>query len=177
MQLLFFRISTVQELLELTQEEIIECDIRPAKAKQIMSVLRLGKYLATPPASTRIIIKNPDDAYEVLKPHLLYRPNEKMVLIGLGTKNNVVFTEVISSGTLNSCLLTPLLVLRPLIKRNCTGGILGHVHPSGDCTPSPEDVLVTKTIMDAASACSLEITDHLILGDNCYVSLRQKGLI
>ncbi|NTZ20470.1 hypothetical protein EXW96_23950 [Paenibacillus sp. JMULE4] len=174
---LFARVSSVQELLELTHEEIIECGARPAKAKQIKSALQLGKFLATPPKSTGTIIRKPDDAYEVLKPHLLYQPNERFVVIGLGTKNNVVFSEVVSSGTANSCLVTPLLVLRPLIKRNCVAGILGHQHPSGLPDPSPEDCSVTKNIMNAASTCSIDILDHLILGDNCYVSMKERGLM
>jgi DNA repair protein RadC len=176
-QQLFARVTSVQELLELTHEEITECGVRPAKAKRIKSALQLGKLLAAPSVTTRTIIRKPEDAYEVLKPHLLYQPNERFVVIGLGTKNNVVFSEVVSAGTANSCLVTPLLVLRPLIKRNCVSAVLGHQHPSGLPDPSPEDKTVTKTIVDAALTCSIDILDHLILGDNCFISMKEKGLM
>ena len=174
---LFSRVTSIQELLELTQEEIRACGIRPAKARQIESALQLGKLLATPFKSTKTIIRKPEDAYGVLKPHLLYQPNEQFVVIGLGTKNNVMFSEVVSSGTANSCLVTPLLVLRPLIKRNCVSAILGHQHPSGDPSPSPEDKEVTRLIVEAANTVKVDILDHLIVGEGCYISMKEQGFM
>ncbi|SHE14139.1 DNA repair protein RadC [Chlamydia abortus] len=174
---LFNRVTSLQELLELTEEELVEFDgIGPAKAKQIRSVFQLGKFLATSPSAERVTIRNPGDAYEVLKPLLLYQPNEKFVVAGLNTKHHVVFTEVVSSGTVNSCLVTPLLVFRPLLKRNCCSGLIAHSHPSGDPSPSPEDLEFTRNIVKAAEILKLDILDHIIVGNNCYYSMKEHGV-
>ena len=83
----------------------------------------------------------------------------------------------VSTGTINSTLVSPRELFVEALQKNAVSIILLHNHPSGDPTPSKEDVLITRRIQEAGRLIGVELLDHIVIGDNCYVSLREKGLV
>jgi DNA repair protein RadC len=95
----------------------------------------------------------------------------------LNTKNEVIAREIVSIGTLNSSTVHPRELFKNAIRRNAAAVILLHNHPSGDPTPSQEDLDVTRRLWEAGRIIGIEVLDHLIIGDNKYVSFKAEGLI
>ena len=108
---------------------------------------------------------------------MLYLEKEEFRAVFLDTRNRVIDTATISVGTLNSSIVHPREVFRAAIRAGSAGLILVHNHPSGDPSPSPEDLAITKRLARAGSMLGIEVLDHIIIGDNVYVSLREKGLL
>ncbi|PZN11013.1 MAG: JAB domain-containing protein, partial [Bacillota bacterium] len=95
----------------------------------------------------------------------------------LNTRHYVVGVELISIGTLNGAMVHPREVFRAAIRRGAAALILAHNHPSGDPTPSPEDVQVTRRLVEAGRLMGIDVLDHVIIGDNRYRSLRELGMV
>ncbi|MNM59149.1 hypothetical protein D3C81_703940 [compost metagenome] len=95
----------------------------------------------------------------------------------MNTKNRVIFKEVISIGSLNAAIVHPREVFRAAIKRCSASLICAHNHPSGDSTPSPEDVNLTKRLVAAGEIIGIEVLDHVIIGGNQFYSLKEHGHI
>ena len=85
--------------------------------------------------------------------------------------------DSISKGTVNSAVISPRELFVEALQKNAVSIVLLHNHPSGDPTPSKEDVLITRRIQEAGRLIGVELLDHIVIGDNCYVSLREKGLV
>lgn len=174
---IFSRYRTVHELLEVTEEELLSIEgIGPVKAKQIVSALRFAKELRIL-KQEKYSVSSPEDAYQYMKGEMELHTKEHFIVMGLNTKNHIIFTEVISVGTINSAIVHPREVFRPLIKRNAASTILLHSHPSGNPEPSREDLEVTKRLKEVGVIVGIELLDHLVIGHGCYVSLKDKGLM
>ncbi|WP_233275775.1 RadC family protein [Salibacterium aidingense] len=104
-----------------------------------------------------------------------YFDREHFVVLGLNTKNEILFRETVFIGSLNSSIVHPRECFKHLIRRSCASAIVAHNHPSGDVTPSKEDVSVTKRLADAGDTIGIEILDHLIIGHEKYSSLKEQG--
>lgn len=102
---------------------------------------------------------------------------EELRIILLNTKNHVLHIETITKGTLNSLLVHPREVFRVVLKNATNAVILVHNHPSGDPNPSQEDITITKRLVEGGEILGIQILDHVILADNGYVSLNERGLI
>lgn len=120
-------------------------------------------------------VKQPADAYQILSSYLQGQDCENFVVMMLDTKHKVVGLNTVSVGTLNSSLVHPREVFKPAILANAAAIILGHNHPSGDTTPSPEDLQVTSQLVDAGKLLNIAVLDHVIVGDGSFVSLRERG--
>ena len=94
----------------------------------------------------------------------------------LNTKNEVQAVREVYVGNVNSSVVRAAEVLRPAVRDNCPSIIVVHNHPSGDPTPSPEDVLITRRIRSSGETMDIELLDHIIIGGKGYVSLKEKGL-
>lgn len=106
----------------------------------------------------------------------LERDKEHFFLISLNTKNKAKYVELISTGTMNSSLVHPREVFRRSIIRGALAIIICHNHPSGDAEPSPEDITITKRLIDAGNIIGIEVLDHVIVGEGSY-SMKSKGII
>jgi DNA repair protein RadC len=113
----------------------------------------------------------------LLQSFLAGADRENFVVLLLDTKNKVVGINTVSIGTLNSAVVHPREVFKPAILANAASIILAHNHPSGDPAPSKEDVAVSKKLMEAGRLLEIEVLDHIIVGDDCFLSMKQKGLI
>ena len=124
------------------------------------------------------VIKSPDDAATIGKEFMRIHeePEEYMYMICMNTKNKVIGVFEISHGTANASLVTPREVFQKALLANAISIIVMHNHPSGDCTPSREDIDVTKRLVEAGKIVGVEVLDHIIVGDR-YSSLKEKGYV
>lgn len=123
-------------------------------------------------------IKSPDDAATIGREFLRIHeePEEYMHMICLNTKNRVIGVFEISHGNVNSSIVGPREVFQKALLANAVSIILMHNHPSGDCTPSREDIEVTKRLVEAGKMLGVEVLDHLVIADK-YCSLKEKGYL
>lgn len=151
--------------------------IGTAKALQIQAGIELGRRMAKSEHGERTIIRSPEDAAEFLMEDLRYLQNEHFVCLFLNTKNQVLAQETLSIGSLNASIVHPREVFRAAIKRSSASIICAHNHPSGDPSPSPEDIQITERLAQAGEVIGIEVLDHVIIGDKRYVSLKEQGLM
>lgn len=123
-------------------------------------------------------IKSPDDAASIGKEFMRIHeePEEYMYMICMNVKNKVIGVFEISHGTVNASLVSPREVFQKALLANAVSVIFLHNHPSGDCTPSREDIEITKRLIEAGKILNVEVLDHIIVGDR-YVSLKEKGYL
>jgi DNA repair protein RadC len=119
-------------------------------------------------------IRSADDAAQLVRTELMYLDHEEMHILILDTKNQLVEHIKRYKGTVNSSVLRGAEVFRPAVIRNCPNVIVCHNHPSGDPTPSPEDMEVTRQLVAAGKVLDIELLDHLVIGNPRYVSLKER---
>lgn len=102
---------------------------------------------------------------------------EVFMVITLNGKNNILSKKEIFKGSLNSSLVHPREVFKEALKNSAASIIVCHNHPSGDPTPSKEDINVTKRIKECGNIMGIELLDHIIIGDNKYISLKERGYL
>lgn len=177
-QRILAEIGQIQGLHEISINELTKIKgIGPAKAIQIKAAIELGRRIAKASNSEKYTVRSPKDVADYLMEDLCYLKQENFISLLLDTKNNIVAKETISIGTLNSSIIHPREVFKPAIKKSISAIIVVHNHPSGDPTPSREDIEVTKRLKNAGDILGIELLDHIIIGDHKYISLKDKGLI
>jgi len=151
--------------------------IGPVKAVTIVAAVELGKRLNGLISADKPVIRTPGDAANLLMARLRYETREHFIIILLSTKNHVLATPTISIGSLNASIVHPRELFREAINHSAAAVILVHNHPSGDPTPSCEDIDLTRKLIDVGKILEIHVLDHVIIGDNKYVSLKEKGII
>lgn len=106
-----------------------------------------------------------------------HEKQEILKLLMLNSKSKLIGETDISKGTVNASLITPRELFIEALQKNAVSIVILHNHPSGDPTPSRNDMLTTKRIMDAGELIGIELLDHVIIGNNCYVSFRESGIL
>ena len=156
------------------------CRIRgvgAAKAAQLLAAIELGRRIAVSAPDARPVIKSPADAANLLMYGLAARDQEYLMVLLLDTRNRVIGQPVeVYHGSLNTSLIRVGEVFRHAIKANAAAIIVAHNHPSGDPSPSPEDVAVTRAIVEAGKLLDIDLLDHLVIGQGKWVSLKERGL-
>ena len=161
--------ATVSELCQ-------EKGIGQAKAVQIKAALELGRRLLVTAPHERPQMRSPADAANLLMAEMSLLPQEHLRTVLLDTRNRVISIPTIYVGSLNTAQVRVGEMFREAIRANCAGMIVVHNHPSGDPTPSPEDVRVTEAIVAAGDLLDVGVLDHIIIGRNRYVSLKERKL-
>jgi DNA repair protein RadC len=156
------------------QELCAEHGVGLAKAAQLKAALELGKRLGTLQQERKYQIKTADDAASLVRMDLMYLDHEEMHILILDTKNRVIENVKRYKGTVNSSVLRSSEIFRPAVVRNCPGVIICHNHPSGDPTPSPEDLEVTRQLVEAGRLLDIELIDHIVIGNPRYVSIKER---
>lgn len=168
--------SQLQDLRESTVEELTQIKgIGEAKAVQLLAAAELGKRLYRTEPRERYKIRSPEDAANYVMTDLTALTQEHFVAIFLNVKNEVLHKQTIFIGSLNSSIVHPRDVFREAFKRSAASMIIFHNHPSGDTTPSREDIEVTKRLVDAGAIMGIDVLDHIIIGDQKFLSLKDKG--
>jgi len=122
-------------------------------------------------------IGSPKDCVELGKKFLEDADREQLIVCCLDIKNQPTAINVVSVGSLNSSIVHPREVFKPAILSNSASIILFHNHPSGDVAPSREDISITERIKESGRMLGIELIDHIIIGNNSYCSLKEKGII
>jgi DNA repair protein radc len=168
----------LRQLVDMSIAELTNIrGVGPAKAVQLRAGIELGRRLARRAASDRPVIRKPEDAAKLVMEDLRSELKEHFVCLFLNTKNQVLARETLSVGTLNASLVHPREVFRPAIKRGSASIICLHNHPSGDPTPSPEDISLTRRLHEAGSLIGIDVLDHIVIGDGRFVSLKEQGYL
>ena len=147
-----------------------------AKASTLKASLEIGRRLLLVAHGERFQIKSPSDVAQLMQLEMSHFDQERLRVIALDTKNRVLKIHDVYTGSLNSAAIRVGEVFKEALKQNACALIIVHNHPSGDPTPSPEDVLVTRQIVNAGQMLDIEVLDHLVIGKGRFVSLKERGL-
>ncbi len=147
-----------------------------AKASQIKAAIELGRRLPREEAEEKPVIKSPADAANLVQYDMLALPQENLWVLLLDTRNRVLKIEKLYQGSLNSSTVRVGELFKSALINNAASVILVHNHPSGDPTPSPEDAALTRAAREAGRLLDVEVLDHIVIGHNKYISLKDKGL-
>lgn len=162
------------DLLDMTVDRIKTFGFPLAVAKKLFGAIQFALSIQKEDTNG-FTVRSPEDA-ATLFTHLQFEKQEHFMLVGLNVKNQVLFSEVIFVGSLNASIVHPREVLQKLLAKNgCASFIVGHNHPSGNPSPSPEDIDVTERLYEAGKIVGMDLLDHIVVGDNSYVSLKEKG--
>ncbi len=169
--------GSLKKLSETTVEEFRKIKgLGTAKAIQLCAAISLGMRASKKAPTQKYKIKHPLHAYNLVKDELENEKRELFLTILQDVKGYVINHQVVAVGTLSSSLIHPREVFYPAVRNHAASLILAHNHPSGDPTPSPEDIEVTNNLIEVGKMMGIPVHDHLIVGENSYVSLRQHGL-
>lgn len=122
-------------------------------------------------------IRSPQDSYALLKELLENKDREHFIVVALNTKNEPVTINVCHIGSLNASIVHPREIMKIAILSNAASILVAHNHPSGNTSPSQEDISVTERLKQAGDLMGIELLDHLIVGDGTFLSLKEKGYI
>lgn len=151
--------------------------IGKVKAVQIMCISELAKRLSKESAKDGVMFENPSTIVDCYKEEMRHQKQEHMKLLMLDTKSKLIGEMNISKGTVNAALITPRELFIEALACGAVYIILLHNHPSGDPTPSKNDIMLTQRVREAGEIVGIRLLDHIIIGNNCYVSLMESQLI
>jgi DNA repair protein RadC len=165
-------------LAKASWEEIAQITgVGQAKAVQLKAAFELGRRVLTSHPASLPVIRKPQDVFELLKAGFQDLDREHFRVIHLNVKNQVLKVETTAIGILSSAPAHPREVFKAAVKANSASLILAHNHPSGDPHPSKDDLALTGRLREAGEIIGIPIVDHVIFGDNRYLSLKEQGQI
>lgn len=169
--------SSLNALAHATDEQLAAFPgIGLSTAAALRAALELGRRTVHESHSGQYQVSNPSIAAEYLIPFIGHREQECFVILYLNTRNRITEHEILYRGSLNTSLVRTAEVFRGAVRRNSAAIIAAHNHPSGDPQPSPEDIALTRRLVQAGQLVEIEILDHLIIAHNRHVSLRERQL-
>ena len=157
-------------------EMCLQKGISEAKACQLQAAFELGRRLVSLHPEDRAVIHSPEDVANLLGAEMGTLDQEHLRVLPLDTKNHVTAVSEIYIGNVNSSIVRPAEVLRPAVRDNSASIIVVHNHPSGDPTPSPEDVAITRQIRESGELLGIDVLDHIILAGRRHTSLKERSL-
>jgi len=173
---LLTRINSMEDLLNITMDELEEIEgMQDETAEQFIAAMELSRRIYAAPSRVKAQLSSPHLVAEFLMPQMRYLDREVFKCLYLNRKNHLLFQETISIGSLTASMVHPREVFKPAIKRSAASVILAHNHPSGDTTPSQQDIEVTQNLMRAGNVLGILVLDHVIIGDNRWISLKEAG--
>ncbi len=147
------------------------------KAIQILCISELAKRLSKALVAPSLSFQNPSTIAQYYMEDLRHCQQENMKLLLLDTKSKLIGESNISKGTVNATAISPRELFIDALQMGAVFIILLHNHPSGDPTPSKEDMIITRRIKEAGLLIGIDLLDHIIIGNNCYVSFCEKGML
>lgn len=147
-----------------------------AKACQLLAAIELGKRVVHAAPPERRVIKGPDDIYVLLFGEMALLDQEEVKVVLLNARNEVVTVRGVYRGNVSSAIVRPAEIFRDAVREGCPSIIVVHNHPSGDPTPSADDVLLTKELVEAGRILGVELVDHVVLARSGAFSMKDRGL-
>ena len=148
-----------------------------ARAAQLHAAFELGRRLATDWPAGRLLVRSPRDLADRLIPQMGRLDREELRVILLTAKNQVIGTRTVYQGNVSSTVVRVGELFHDAVRQHAAAVILVHNHPSGDPTPSPEDLHLTAEAVAAGRLLNLPVLDHLVIGHDSFVSLRDRGVV
>jgi DNA repair protein RadC len=174
-------LATYGSLAEVASREVAELaevrGIGPVKAARLVAAVELTRRLRARTPGQRVILSGPEEVYAAFAPLMEDLKREVFRIALLDAQNGLLRDRIVSEGTLSASLVHPREVFKPAILESAASVILLHNHPSGDPTPSREDIRLTRQLADCARLLDLRIHDHVIIGRGRFISFAQKGII
>ncbi len=165
-------------LCHLSIHELMEIPgIGQVKAIQLKCVGELSKRIATYSAKQELSFSDPCSIADYYMERLRHEEKESLFCMMLDTKNNLIGDECISKGTVNYAVMSARELFLTALRYRAVSIVLVHNHPSGDPTPSEEDILLTERVKKAGDLLNIILLDHIVIGDRCYVSFRENGIL
>lgn len=152
-----------------------ERSLGEAKAAQVQAALELGKRLLSSRPDERPVVRSPQDVAALLQADMAFLGQEHLRVVLLNTRNEVLAVPEVYKGNVNTAVVRTSEVFRDAVREGCPAVIVVHNHPSGDPTPSADDVSVTKRIVEAGALLGIEVLDHVVIARRGVASLRERG--
>ncbi|HSP55389.1 MAG TPA: DNA repair protein RadC [Dehalococcoidia bacterium] len=171
------RVESVASLGRVTLADL--CAIKgigEAKAAQILAGIELGRRIVSALPETRSVIRCSDDVDRLLRAEMVDQEQEHLKVVLLNTRQQVMGVRTAYIGSVHSAVVRVSELLRAAVRENCPNIILVHNHPSGDPSPSPDDVAMTKHVVEAGKMLNIDVLDHVVVARGGYVSLKERGL-
>ncbi|WP_143083211.1 RadC family protein [Alteribacillus iranensis] len=149
--------------------------IGQAKAIELQAALELCKRIYTFQEESRYVVRSPEDVADYVMDDMRFLTQEHFVVLCLNTKNEIIHRHTLFIGSLNSSIVHPRELFKEALRRSAASVICLHNHPSGDPTPSQEDIDVTKRLTECGKILGVDVLDHVIIGDRKFLSLKEKG--
>ncbi|WP_227521914.1 RadC family protein [Bacillus solitudinis] len=165
-------------LKDATIEELCEINgIGEAKAVELCAAMELGRRIHSMKTEERFVIRSPEDVSTFVMDDMRFLTQEHFVCLYLNTKNQVIHRHTVFIGSLNASIVHPREVFKEAFRRSAASFICLHNHPSGDPSPSREDIEVTKRLYESGKVLGVELLDHVIIGDRKFISLKEQGYV
>ena len=148
-----------------------------AKAAELKAALELGRRLLSVPEVDRPTIQGPQDVANLVQADMAFLGQEHLRVMVLNTRNQVLSTDEVYKGNVSSAVVRSSEVFREAVRSNSPSIIIVHNHPSGDPSPSTDDVQVTRRLVEAGKLLEIEVLDHVVVAERGFVSLKEKGLM
>ena len=172
------QLKSFRKLNTITYKDLIKIKgIKEAKAITIIAAIELGRRLATPEDLKKLKITNAESLYEHFRLKIVNTNQEKLFAVFLNTKNEVISYETVFVGTQNKSITHPREIFHAAIKNSAVKIILLHNHPTGDVTPSKEDITFTNNIKELSMMLQIPLIDHIIIGETQYFSFFDQGML
>ncbi len=176
-QLLHLVDGQLHRLPQLTRTQLMQLSgVGQAQAARLQAALELGRRVLQADTGEQPSIQSPADAANLLMYEMMNLEQEQLRVILLNTRNRVITVPTVYIGSLNTSVVRLAELFKPAIVHNAATVIIVHNHPSGDCSPSPEDVNVTRHLVQVGEMLSIPVLDHIILGRHRFVSLKERQL-
>lgn len=177
-QRLLIHFEGLRMLKDATLEELTKIKgVGEAKAIQLLAAVELGRRISNITQDERYVIRTPQDGANYLMEEMRFLTQEHFVCLYLNTKNQVLHKQTVFIGSLNASIVHPREVFKEALRRSAASIICLHNHPSGDPSPSREDIEVTRRLAECGKIIGIEMLDHIIIGDKKYVSMKEKGYL
>ena len=169
---LLLKMYTPLTLLQMTTDDLTGIGLTQLETKRFNAIRKLSTLSVSPATN----ITCPLDAAEIMQPHFDKQEKEYLGILMLDRRSRVMGFQMIYQGTVCSASIKVNEIFVPAIRNLASAFVVGHNHPSGDATPSPDDIETTCTLIKAGKLLEIQVQDHLIFGDNKWTSLKERGL-
>ena len=173
-----YKESGIHNMSQVTVAELTKLKgIGEAKAAEIIAAIELGRRLSVSKNGNVAVVSGPEDVAAYAIPRLSYQQKEHFCVMLMNIKNHILSMQTISVGSLTASVVHPREVFKAAVQQSAASMILIHNHPSGDPTPSREDIVTTNRMVSAGKVMDIPVLDHIIIGNNRFISMKEKGLI
>lgn len=175
---LLYKCKSLKELSMVGIKELTDIKgIGPSKAMQLLAAFELGKRMHSEDYKKRIKVHSPESIFLFLKDQMELKTQEHLLALFLNTKGELLKKETIFIGSLNTSVVHPREIFKRAVSVSAASMVIAHNHPSGDPSPSSQDIEITKRLVKSGRMMDIEVLDHIIIGQNKYFSFKAHQML